>query len=169
MNRIIITGATSGIGRELALLYINAGWVVGAVGRNRAALDYLQALCPDRVFVRRIDVTDTDAATRLNDFIASLGGMDVYLHSAGVGNSSREFSTDDELNVMRVNGDGFVRMVTTAFEYFAQRRCGHIAVISSIAGTKGLGLSPAYSATKRMQSTYINALAQLSNMNHYNI
>ena len=55
-------------------------------------------------------------------------------------------------------------MVNTAFHYFARQGKGHIAVISSIAGTKGLGIAPAYSATKRFQNTYIDALEQLAYM-----
>ncbi len=55
-------------------------------------------------------------------------------------------------------------MVTAAFGYFRAHGGGHLAVISSIAGTKGLGAAPAYSATKRMQNTYIDALAQLARM-----
>ena len=60
-------------------------------------------------------------------------------------------------------------MVTAAFNYFKTRGSGHIAVISSIAGTKGLGVAPAYSATKRFQNTYIEALAQLARMQHLDI
>ena len=55
-------------------------------------------------------------------------------------------------------------MITYAFNYFAQQGKGHIACITSIAGTKGLGASPAYSATKRYQNHYLQCLAQLSAM-----
>lgn len=70
---------------------------------------------------------------------------------------------------LRTNVEGFIRMVTAAFDYFKKTKNGHIAVISSIAGTKGLGVAPAYSATKRFQNTYIDALAQLARMQHLNI
>ena len=53
-------------------------------------------------------------------------------------------------------------MVTAAFRYFLKQGGGHLAVISSIAGTKGLGTAPSYSATKRFQNTYIDALEQLA-------
>ena len=56
-------------------------------------------------------------------------------------------------------------MVTAAYHYFEQQGHGHLAVISSIAGTKGLGSAPAYSATKRFQNTYIEALDQLAHIN----
>jgi short-subunit dehydrogenase len=55
-------------------------------------------------------------------------------------------------------------MVTAAYRYFAQHGGGQLAVISSIAGVKGLGSAPAYSATKRFQNTYIDALEQLAYM-----
>ena len=60
-------------------------------------------------------------------------------------------------------------MVDTAFIYFRKSGGGHLAVISSIAGTKGLGVAPAYSATKRFQNTYIDALEQLSYLQKLNI
>lgn len=70
---------------------------------------------------------------------------------------------------LETNGTGFTRMVTTAFHYFRKQGKGHIAVISSIAGTKGLGVAPSYSATKRFQNTYIDALEQLAHMQKMDI
>ena len=60
-------------------------------------------------------------------------------------------------------------MVGAAFRYFRDKGKGHIAVISSIAGTKGLGIAAAYSATKRFQNTYIDALEQLASMKKIDI
>ena len=74
-----------------------------------------------------------------------------------------------ELNTAYTNVEGFIRMVDTAFIYFRKSGGGHLAVISSIAGTKGLGVAPAYSATKRFQNTYIDALEQLSYLQKLNI
>ena len=90
--------------------------------------------------------------------------MDVFLLAAGIGSQNPDLRTDIELNTAATNIDGFIRMITTAFDYFKQHSGGHIAVISSIAGTKGLGIAPAYSATKRFQNTYIEALTQLAHM-----
>ena len=85
------------------------------------------------------------------------------------GYQNRNLEPEIELNTARTNVEGFIRMVTAAFDYFKKTKKGHIAVISSIAGTKGLGVAPAYSATKRFQNTYIDALAQLARMQHLNI
>ena len=86
-----------------------------------------------------------------------------------MGHQNRDLQPDIELNTARTNVEGFTRMVTAAFNYLKEKGSGHIAVISSIAGTKGLGVAPAYSATKRFQNTYIDALEQLSYLQKLNI
>lgn len=169
MKRIVIAGATSGIGLEVARLCIRAGWRVGAAGRRQEALEALRAEAPGQVETQTIDITRNDAPERLGQLIERLGGMDIYFHASGIGSRNTALRPDIELNTLRTNGEGFVRMVTAAFGYFRSHGGGRIAVISSIAGTKGLGSAPAYSATKRMQNTYIDALAQLSHMERLNI
>ena len=64
---------------------------------------------------------------------------------------------------------GFTRMIGVAYRYFAEREYGHIAAITSIAGTKGLGPAPSYSATKAMQNVYLQALEQQANARGLNI
>lgn len=170
MKRIIITGATSGIGRETALQYISDGWTVGVTGRRTERLQQLEVLAPGRVFTKALDVCREDAADRLRELIEEMGGMDVYLHCAGIGFQNPSLDTDTELNTARTNVEGFTRLVTAAFNYFKCRDTGgHIAIISSIAGTKGMGAAPAYSAGKRFQNTYIDALAQLSRVQRLGI
>lgn len=164
MKRIVIVGATSGLGLETARLCIREGWRVGAAGRRIEALETLRAEAPDQVEIEPLDVNRNDAPEHLERLIQRLGGMDIYFHSSGIGSQNTELRPEIELATLRTNGEGFVRMVTAAFGYFRNRGGGHIAVISSIAGTRGLGAAPAYSATKRMQNTYIDALEQLSRM-----
>ena len=169
MKRAIIIGATSGIGKEVAKELLLQGWKIGVAGRRKAALDAFRAIAPDNIEVEALDVTQEDATEKLRSLITKSGGMDLFLLSSGVGYQNMELNADIELNTARTNVDGFVRMVTAAFQYFRQQGSGHLAVISSIAGTKGLGVAPAYSATKRFQNTYIDALEQLSNMQKLNI
>ncbi|MCC8133536.1 MAG: SDR family NAD(P)-dependent oxidoreductase [Tannerellaceae bacterium] len=166
MKRIIIIGATSGIGREVALLYIQAGWRVGIAGRREDLLQELAGIAPDRIFMEVIDVTQEDAPRRLISLIEKTGGMDLFLLSSGIGKQNMDLQPDIELDTTVTNVMGFTRMVTAAFNYFKNQGGGHLAVISSIAGTKGLGAAPAYSATKCFQNTYIDALAQLARMQH---
>ncbi len=167
--RIAIVGATSGLGREVARLCIDAGWRVGAAGRNEEALRQLKASAPEQVETAVIDITQDDAPQRLAELIDRLGGMDIYFHASGIGKRNTDLRPDIELETLRTNGEGFVRMATAAFGWFRTHGGGHIAVISSIAGTRGLGSAPAYSATKQLQNTYIDALAQLSNMERLGI
>ena len=169
MQKAIIIGATSGIGQEVAKILVRQGWHIGIAGRREKALRALQATAPNQIVTERLDVTEENAPLHLQKLIERLGGMDLFFLSSGVGYQNREVVPDIELNTARTNVEGFTRMVTAAFHYFKQKGYGHIAVISSIAGTKGLGVAPAYSATKCFQNTYIEALAQLARMQHLDI
>ena len=169
MKRIIIIGATSGIGLEVARCYLKDGWQVGVAGRREEELEKIRLSAPGQVYTQTIDVTREDAPFSLEQLITKMGGMDVFLLSSGIGKQNLSLQPDIELQTAATNVSGFIRMVNAAYHYFEQRGKGHIAVISSIAGTKGLGSAPAYSATKRFQNTYIDALDQLAHMKKLNI
>ena len=168
-KKVIIIGATSGIGREVAKLYIARGFRVGIAGRRAEELEAIRKEAPQQVFTEVIDVTKEDVDTHLLSLINKVGGMDIYLHSSGIGKQNPTLTPDIELKTGATNVEGFIRMVTAAYHYFAQQGHGQIAAISSIAGTKGLGIAPAYSATKCFQNTYLDALDQLAHMNRLNI
>lgn len=155
--KAIIVGASSGIGHEVARLLIKAGWMVGVAARRVERLQDLGA-----AWVAEIDVTREDAPDSLRSMIEAMGGIDLYLHVAGIGRQNRTLEADIELATVETNGMGFARMVGEAFRYFASVGRGHVACISSIAGTKGLGPAPSYSATKAFQNTYMQALEQLA-------
>lgn len=168
-KRIIIIGATSGIGRKVAEAYITQGWKVGVAGRRAEELEALRKQAPDQVFTQVIDVTQPDSPEHLQALIKQVGGMDVFLLSSGIGKQNHKLEPETELKTAATNVEGFIRMVTTAYHFFAQQGYGHLAAISSIAGTKGLGAAAAYSATKRFQNTYLDAMDQLARMNKLNI
>lgn len=169
MKHIVIIGATSGIGLEIARVYIRKGWRVGVAGRREDRLKALQATAPEQVACQVLDILEVDAVEKLHLLIRETGGMDVFLLSSGIGSQNSALNPLIELNTVRTNAEGFTRMVTAAFDCFREQGKGHLAVISSIAGTKGLGSAPSYSATKRFQNTYIEALAQLANRDHLGI
>lgn len=167
-KKIIIMGATSGIGLEVARLFHQQGHIIAIAGRRMDNLQRIStelANCP----YAQIDVTDTQAPTRLQELIEDLGGMDIYLHVSGIGKQNRQLDTDVELATVETNALGFTRLVNHAWHYFRTQGSGHIAAVSSIAGTKGLGAAPSYSATKRYCNTYLEALAQLASMQGLNI
>lgn len=168
-KRTIIIGATSGIGLEVARRLHADGWTVGLAGRRE---ERLRAICDElkeRAYATRIDVLKPDAPERLDSLIRQSGGADLIFVASGIGWQNASLDADKEIATVMTNAEGFVRMITAAYHYFERRGKGHIACISSIAGTKGLGAAPAYSATKRFQNTYIQSLAQLARMNGLDI
>ena len=168
-KKAIVMGATSGIGMEVAKLLAAKGWQVGIAGRRT---ERLQALMADGITCyQQIDVTSADAPHLLQQLIDKLGGMDLYFHSSGIGWQNNQLDIEKELKTVETNGKGFTRMVDTAFNWFAahtttteNKHTYRIACITSIAGTKGLGAAPAYSATKRFQNHYLECLAQQARM-----
>ena len=177
-KKAIVMGATSGIGMEVAKLLAAKGWQVGIAGRR---IERLQALIPDNkatpqggiICYQQIDVTSAEAPSQLLELIDKLGGMDLYFHSSGIGWQNNSLDIEKELKTVETNGLGFTRMVDTAFNWFATHHQNNskarIACITSIAGTKGLGAAPAYSATKRFQNHYLECLSQQARMRHLHI
>lgn len=168
-RRGIVVGASSGMGNEVARLLLRDGWTLGLGARRTKPLEALAREFPGQVVCRQIDVNDAHADEALRQLIADLDGISLYFHAAGVGHQNHELTADKELQTVATNGLGFARMVGEAYRYFATKGEGHIAVISSIAGTKGLGVAPAYSATKAFQNVYIQALEQQANMRRLRI
>lgn len=163
MKRAIVIGASSGIGFEMSRLLIGKGWTVAVAARRSERLEPLRLLAPERVIPIALDVNQDAAPEQLHELITRLGGIELYIHVAGIGRQNRMLDADIENRTAETNVGGFTRMVGEAFRYMAEHGGGHIAVISSIAGTKGLGPAPAYSATKAFQATYIQSLEQLAN------
>lgn len=131
------------------------GWSVGVAARRTELLHGIGAAA-----VERIDVTTDEATEALERLIGKLGGMDLFFYASGIGKQNRELTEQTELATVQTNGLGFTRMIGEAYRYFAKQGSGHIAAITSIAGTKGLGPAPSYSATKAMQNVYLQALEQ---------
>ena len=156
-------GATSGIGLEVAKILNGQGYELGIAGRREENLREIKESLSNVKAYMPIDITAADAPEKLGSLIEQLGGMDLYFHSSGIGYQNKELDPSMELKTIETNCGGLTRVINTAFQYFCQEnRKGQIAVITSIARTKGIGLAPAYSATKRFQSTYVQALAQLA-------
>ena len=157
-------GATSGIGREVAVLLSQNGYKVAVAGRREELLQQLVAEYDAITQYKVIDINAEDAPHKLNELINSMGGIDLYFHSSGIGYQNPNLDIDKEMRTVETNAMGFARIINNVYHYFEEKGSGHIAAITSIAGTKGLGAAPAYSATKRFQNNYIEALSQLASM-----
>lgn len=168
-KKAIIVGATSGIGLEVAKLLSAKGWELGIAGRRVQLLEQISKEMPGVKAYEAIDITQENAPILLDRLIGQMGGIDLYFHSSGIGYQNPSLDVDKEMRTVETNAMGFTRMMTKIFHYFAQNGGGHIACISSIAGTKGLGAAPSYSSTKRFQNHYMECLQQLAHMKGYPI
>lgn len=172
MKRIVIIGASSGIGRKIALDFARAGWKIAIAARREDKLKEVADKFPGKIVYRAIDVAADDAIERFNNLIEANGGMDVMLYASGVGFTNPELNAALDTRIIDVNVKGFTKFVNAAYLYFKQTanvQKGQIAVITSVAGTKGLGIAPSYSASKRYQQNYLQAIDQLAHMQHVNV
>ena len=90
IKKIIIVGATSGIGRKMAELYAAEGNIVGITGRRKDLLDEIQNMYPGKITTECFDVTGTENIERLKALIQKIGGMDILVYSSGVGEPSKK-------------------------------------------------------------------------------
>lgn len=162
-------GASSGLGYCIAEMLLEKGWQLGIAARREELLMPLKEKFPEQVVTACIDVNAEDAGRQLLLLTEKLGGIRLYFHVSGIGKQNLPLQQDIEMNTVETNALGFTRCITTMYNHMADNGGGHIAAISSIAGTKGLGAAPSYSATKAFQNCYLEALEQQSSMRRLNI
>ena len=159
MQKVIIIGATSGIGRALAERFLRNGAMVGITGRRKQLLDELQQQYPQQVKTAVFDVTGNENRKHLQQLIDELGGMDIFIYNSGFGEASKELSWAHDEQTTRINVNGFVETTNYAFNYFLQQQHGQIVGISSIASYRGSSWAPAYNASKAYMSNYLEGLS----------
>ena len=158
-QKIIIIGATSGIGRRLAELYAENGNQVGITGRRMELLNEIKNLFPDRIETECFDVTQNENIKRLESLIHKLGGLDLLIISAGTGEISKELDWQLDKQTVDTNVNGFVEIANWGFNFFSRQNQGSLVTISSIASHRGNSWAPAYSASKAFQTNYFEGLA----------
>ena len=159
IKRIIIVGATSGIGRKMAELYVAAGNIVGITGRRKELLDEIENIFPGKIKSECFDVTGNENIERLTALIQKIGGLDILIYSSGIGELSKGLEWEIDKLTVDTNVNGFIEISNWAFNYFLDQDNGRMAVISSIAANRGNSWAPSYSASKAFQSNYFEALA----------
>ena len=163
-------GASSGMGLATAEALVSRGVRVGLGARHTEIFHKLKERYPDLVEYARIDITHPGAVKGLEELIDKLGGMDLYFHVAGIGYENLTLDPVMETSIINTNATGFARMIDTAYRYFRKNgNRGHIAAITSVAGTKGIGRLSAYSATKAFDQAYLVALAQLATIENMDL
>ena len=171
MKTAIIIGATSGIGRALAVRMAKDGWKLGVAGRRVERLEELAAQFPEgTIITQALDVTKPEATEALDALLGKTGAPDLFVHVSGVGHQNRELEESIEIKTMDTNCTGMVRIVTHFVNYvkssgaYSAKHKAHIGVVTSVSAVKGMGTAASYSSSKMMQATYITALSQLARM-----
>ena len=158
-SKAVIIGATSGIGRELAKIFSQKGFVLGLAGRRQQLLLELQAELPTPTYIKRIDVSRQDDSIRyLKELVAEMGGMEIIVISSGVCFSGRGLDWQMEKKTIDVNVAGFAAMADAAFDFFCGQGAGQIVGISSVRAARGGWSAPAYNASKAFVSNYLEGL-----------
>ena len=159
IKRVIIIGATSGIGRKMAEQYAAKGNIVGITGRRKELLGEIENNFPGKIKTECFDVTTNENIAKLTALIGEIGGLDILVYSSGVGEPRKELDWELDKTTVDTNVNGFIEIANWAFNYFIKQGYGSMAVISSIAANRGNSWAPAYSASKAFQSNYFEALA----------
>lgn len=158
MKKVIIIGATSGMGRELAKLYATSNCLVGITGRRKDLLNTMQQQFPYNILTECFDVTGNENIEHLKNLLQQLGGMDLLIYNSGYGDTSKNLDWEIDRQTTLTNVNGFVEIVNFAFNYFTKQEQGQIAGTSSIAAIRGNSWAPAYSASKAYMSNYLEGL-----------
>jgi short-subunit dehydrogenase len=155
----IIVGASSGIGRALALTLSRDGYRVGIIARRTELLTELQAELSGPSVIKTLDVSQPDAAMPLlRELIDDLGDVELFVISTGTGFDNVALRWEPEKETILVNVFGFAGMVNVAVAYLETRGSGHLVGISSLAALRGNRVAPAYSASKAFVSNYLQGV-----------
>jgi short-subunit dehydrogenase len=164
MQRVFVTGASSGIGEGLARHYAQPGAVLGLVARRAELLEKLAAELRGRgatAHVLSADVADVGAMRGACEaFLGAAGGVDLVVANAGVGIRSalHEGNAEDVARLMQINVIGVTNTVVPFVPSMLSQRSGVLCAVSSVAGHRALPGRAAYSASKKAVTTFMDAL-----------
>ncbi len=158
-KKVIVIGASSGIGKALAKLFAGNGYKVGVSARRTELLRELQHAFPAVVCIKGMDLArPEESAGFFREMIAEMGGVDIVIISAGTGYINPELKWAKEKETISVNVAGFTAIASAAMDHFLAQGKGHLVGISSLAALRGSGSAPAYAASKAYVSNYLEGL-----------
>ncbi|NCB49095.1 MAG: SDR family NAD(P)-dependent oxidoreductase [Alphaproteobacteria bacterium] len=162
---VVITGASSGLGKSLALAYAEKGNTLFLTGRNKDRLSQTKSLAEEKgatVYIKVADVRDPfDMETIIMD-AAALKPLDIVIANAGVSSNilRKKEETDDIRTVFTTNINGVVNTILPAIYEMKKQKYGHLVLISSLAGYRFIPQAPAYSASKAFIKSWGEGLSQ---------
>ncbi|RZK70570.1 SDR family NAD(P)-dependent oxidoreductase [Pedobacter agri] len=159
MQKVIIMGASSGIGRELSLQLAKQNYHIAITGRRTQKLEELKAQYPEQILYATIDNTEISSLEQnLDELTKQLGGLDLLILCSGIGDINNDLDFTVEERTIAVNVTGFTKIADWTILYFQKQKYGQFAAITSIAGMTGYNEAPAYNASKAYQINYLLGL-----------
>ena len=157
---IWITGASSGIGRALAIKFANEGWLVAASARRE---NLLQDLNKENSNIHSfpLDVTNIDQCKSVfKNIIEKFNNVEISIFGTGIHDpkSEKEFNLDKIRKIMEVNYFGTMNSINSVYKYYNDKKSGQISIISSVAGYRGLPAAGAYCASKSALISFAESL-----------
>jgi short-subunit dehydrogenase len=163
MKHILITGASSGLGRALALDYAGPEVLLSLCARNEARLQEVAGAARAKGAEVHMDLVDVRQRGQLEDWFARAAArapLDLVFANAGIsaGTGSGGETLDQALEIIDINVIGAVQTVMLAGAHMLPRGQGQIAIFSSLAGFRGVAGAPAYGASRAATRVYGEAL-----------
>ena len=157
---IWITGASSGIGKALALKFAKEGWKVAISARRENLLNEISQ-SNENIMPFPLDVTDSEKCKNVFENIRNkIGEIDISVFCTGIHDPKSEKSLNLEKvkKIMEVNFFGTVHSINSVYDYYKSRKSGHISIVSSVAGYRGLPAAGTYCASKSALSSFAESL-----------
>ena len=157
---IWITGASSGIGKALAIKFAENGWIVAASARRENLLKELQNI-NQNIYPYPLDVTDIEKCKlTAKSIIDNLNSIDICVFGTGMHDpkSEKQFNLNKIREIMEVNYFGTINSINSIHNYFSEKKNGQISIISSVAGYRGLPAAGAYCASKAALTSFTESL-----------
>jgi short-subunit dehydrogenase len=156
-KKVLIVGGSSGLGRQLAILYTQHGATVGVIARRDQLLAELKNEFPS-IHIQQADIALSSIIEKFGRLVAEMKGLDIVIIAASVIHFNKELAHEPENATVQVNVQGFMQVIDTAWTYLKSTGGGQIVGITSIAAVRGNQLAPAYHASKAFQSIYLESL-----------
>ena len=160
-NKVIwITGGSSGIGKALAYKFANEGWQVALSARREELLNEISK-SNNNIHSFPLDVLDVEKCKEVfNKIVNKFENIDIAVFSTGIHdpNSERKINLESIRKIMETNFFGTMNSINSVYNYFKDKKSGHISIVSSVAGYRGLPMAGAYCASKSALISYAESL-----------
>tara|TARA_B110000438_G_scaffold204373_1_gene196068 strand:- start:99 stop:860 length:762 start_codon:yes stop_codon:yes gene_type:complete len=157
---IWITGASSGIGRSLAIKFANEGWLVAASARRENLLKELHNE-NENIHSYPLDVTDIEQCKNVfKNIVEKFKNIEISIFGTGIHDPKSEkiFNLEKIRKIMEVNYFGTINSINSVYDYYTDKKNGQISIISSVAGYRGLPAAGAYCASKAALTSFTESL-----------